>query len=219
MYGSLTPIDPFQVVYVLLRYCCAIVDGSEIQRSPVEVGSWNPHYLQGFITIARWLEIAGFLNHQRRIRSWSPKNLQDFTRVSHHRLLGLKFAGFVGGAEIAIRCRILNPNRCGSRGVSPGVFHHRGWRWFPREVRMQWMRGPKKERIIFQASVSFREATWLLHTSCTSCFVSFPQHFSVWWIVNSMNKLSLKNKAALYDLQSRNIMWYVTHCYPMLRDL
>ena len=37
------------------------VDGSEIQRSPVEVGSLS-HYLQGFMH-ARWL--FRFLNHQR----------------------------------------------------------------------------------------------------------------------------------------------------------
>ncbi len=39
----------------------ATVDGSEIRRSPVEVGSLS-HYLQGFIH-SRWL--AGFLNHQQ----------------------------------------------------------------------------------------------------------------------------------------------------------
>ena len=37
------------------------VDGSEIRRSPVEVGSFS-HHLQGFIH-PKWL--AGFLNHQQ----------------------------------------------------------------------------------------------------------------------------------------------------------
>ena len=42
---------------------CVTVDGSEIRRSPVEVGSFFLHYLQGFCRSQ--VVIAGFLNHQQ----------------------------------------------------------------------------------------------------------------------------------------------------------
>ena len=40
------------------------VDGSEILRSPVEVGSWNPIIYKVLETSQRWLGM-GFLNHQQ----------------------------------------------------------------------------------------------------------------------------------------------------------
>ena len=40
------------------------VDGSEIRRSPVEVGNLS-HYLQGFSAIHTVGFLAGFLNHQQ----------------------------------------------------------------------------------------------------------------------------------------------------------
>ena len=50
-----------------------IVDGSEILRSPVEVGSLS-HYLR------RWLALAlGFLNHQQR----QSRNLHGIGRFAN----------------------------------------------------------------------------------------------------------------------------------------
>ena len=48
------------------------VDGSEILRSPVEVGSFS-HYLQGFSTIQTVVALGFRTNHQRRINTRSYK--------------------------------------------------------------------------------------------------------------------------------------------------
>ena len=50
--------------FVWLSHSHVTVDGSEIRRSPAEVGNLSPWFYQGFCDHPRWLAL-GFLNHQQ----------------------------------------------------------------------------------------------------------------------------------------------------------